>query len=110
MSESLVVNATDDTLASEITSARTPVLLDFWAPWCAPCKMLGPILDELATDMHETLKVIKVNIEENPEASTAYHITTIPTLVLIKDGTTLDTKNGLLPKQSLAAWISEKTG
>lgn len=110
MSESLVINATDETLEQELKNAKGPVLIDFWAQWCGPCKMLGPILDELSRETKGSLTIIKVDVEENPEAATEYQVTSIPTMVLVKDGQKLDSKNGLYPKQTIIDWVTEKAG
>lgn len=96
---------TDTTFELEVLNASTPVLVDFWAPWCGPCKMLGPVLEELAQDMGTQVKIVKIDIDQNPRAAAHYNVRTIPTMILFKDGNPVDTKIGMLPKIKLKEWI-----
>ena len=84
------------------------VLVDFWAEWCGPCKMLGPILEEISVDLKDKLQVVKVNLDENQDLAMKYSIRSIPTLLLFKEGELVDTKVGLLPKSDLVEWLSSK--
>jgi thioredoxin 1 len=84
------------------------VLVDFWAEWCGPCKMLGPILEEISVDLKDKLQVVKVNLDENQDLAMKYSIRSIPTLLLFKGGELIDTKVGLLPKSDLVEWLSSK--
>jgi len=97
--------ATDANFEEEVLKATGPVLVDFWAEWCGPCKMLSPIVDEIAGEMKDRLKVVKVNIDENPHTPTKYGVRGIPTLMLFKDGTLTATKVGALPKAQLEQWV-----
>ncbi len=83
-----------------------PVLVDFWAEWCGPCKQLSPILDEVAKEMASSLTIAKVNIDQNPEAPQKYGVRGIPTLILFKDGKPIATKVGSLPKSQLVDWLN----
>ena len=87
-------------------SKRQPVLVDFWAEWCGPCRMIGPSLEDIAKEMDGKLKVVKVNIDENPMAPTRYGVRSIPTLLLFKNGQVAATKIGAEPKQKLVSWIN----
>ncbi len=100
---SIAVNDTE--FESEVLNASGPVLVDFWAEWCGPCKQLSPLVDELANDMQGKVKVVKVNIDEAPEAPTKYGVRGIPTLMIFKDGKVVDTKVGGMPKSQLAQWV-----
>lgn len=100
-------STTDNTFTKDVLESKLPVLVDFWAPWCGPCRQLGPIVDQLATEMEGKLAVYKINIDENPEVPSKYGIRGIPTLMLFKDGKLTDTKVGLLPRNALKHWIEK---
>lgn len=95
----------DENFESEVLKADGPVVVDFWAEWCGPCKTLSPIIDELATEMKDKVKIVKVNIDEAPDAPSKYGVRGIPTLIIFKDGEIVDTRVGGMPKSQLAEWI-----
>ena len=99
------VAVTDTEFESEVLKADKPVVVDFWAEWCGPCKQLSPVVDELAEDMKDSVKVVKVNIDEAPEAPTKYGVRGVPTLMIFKDGQVVDTRVGGMPKSQLQEWI-----
>jgi len=96
---------TDSDFATEVLGAEGPVLVDFWAEWCGPCKMIAPFLDELATEMAGRVTVAKVNIDENPQTPRKYGVRGIPTMILFKSGQVAATKIGALPKSKLYEWV-----
>ncbi|TPW28397.1 thioredoxin [Pararhizobium mangrovi] len=91
---------------SEVLEANEPVVVDFWAEWCGPCKMIAPSLEEIATEMDGKVKVAKLNIDENPDLAAQYGVRSIPTLAMFKNGELADIKVGASPKASLSSWIS----
>ena len=91
---------------SDVLGAAEPVVVDFWAEWCGPCKMIAPALDELAGEMAGKIKIAKVNIDENPELAAQYGVRSIPTLMIFKGGEVADMKVGAAPKTALSSWIS----
>jgi len=99
------VAVSDQTFKTDVLDAPGPVLVDFWAEWCGPCKMIGPALEEIAAEFKGKLTVAKVNIDENPMTPNSYGVRGIPTLILFKDGKPADTKVGALPKSQLKAWV-----
>ena len=101
---------TDQSFDSDVLKSGQPVLVDFWAEWCGPCRMIGPSLEEIAKDMGGKLKVVKINIDENPMAPTRYGVRSIPTLLLFKNGQVAATKIGAEPKQKLVSWINTAIG
>jgi thioredoxin 1 len=100
-----IVHVTDDTFDNEVLKSSGPVLVDFWAEWCGPCKMIAPILDDVARDYGSKLKVAKLNIDDNPETPPKYGIRGIPTLMLFKNGGVEATKVGAVSKSQLTAFI-----
>ena len=88
---------------STVSSGSTPVVIDFWAPWCGPCKAITPILNELAEELGDTVKICKVNIDNNSELASKYEIRAIPTILIFKDGQVVDTIVGLIEKNDLKA-------
>ncbi len=96
---------TDDTFATEVLQSAQPVLLDFWAEWCGPCKMIAPILDDIASQYAGRLKVAKINIDDNPTTPANFAVRGIPTLMLFKSGSVEATKVGALSKSQLTAFI-----
>lgn len=100
-----IVSVTDETFADEVLKATTPVLVDYWAEWCGPCKIIAPVLDEIAQEYLGKLKIAKLNIDENPGTPPKYGIRGIPTLMLFKGGNVEATKVGALSKSQLTAFI-----
>ncbi len=98
-------SVTDDSFDQDVLGASEPVLVDFWAEWCGPCKMISPALEEIAKELGGRLTVAKLNIDENPLTPQKYGVRGIPTLMLFKDGQVAATKVGALPKRQLAAWV-----
>jgi thioredoxin 1 len=109
MSE-LTKAVTDESFRQDVLEAPGPVLVDFWAEWCGPCKTVGPILDELAKDYAGKLTVAKIDIDENPMTPNEYAVRGIPTMLLFRDGKLLDQKVGAMPKGALKDWIADKLG
>ena len=104
MSENTVA-VSDETFQVDVLDSKGPVLVDFWAEWCGPCKMIAPALEEIAADLKGKLVVAKVNIDENPMSPNTYGVRGIPTMILFKDGKPVATKVGAAPKSELKAWV-----
>ena len=96
---------TDENFETEVLKSDKPTLVDFWAEWCGPCKQIGPILEEIGKANKDKLKILKLNIDENPQTPQKFGVRGIPTLMLFKDGKLLDTKVGSLPKNLLESWL-----
>ncbi|HJD53933.1 MAG TPA: thioredoxin [Rickettsia endosymbiont of Proechinophthirus fluctus] len=103
----MVNNVMDSSFKKEVLESDLPVLVDFWAEWCGPCKMLMPIIDEISKELQGKVKVLKMNIDENPNTPSEYGIRSIPTIMLFKNGEQKDTKIGLQQKNSLLDWINK---
>ena len=105
MSEN-TVSVTDDTFKADVLDSKGMVLVDFWAEWCGPCKMIAPALEEIAAEYKGRVTVAKVNIDDNPMSPNAYGVRGIPTMILFKDGKPAATKVGAAPKSELKAWVA----
>ena len=96
---------TDSNFDEEIKNSQVPILVDFWAEWCGPCKQIGPILEDIGETKKDKLKILKLNIDENPQTPQKFGVRGIPTLMLFKDGKLVDTKVGSLPKNMIESWL-----
>jgi thioredoxin 1 len=101
---------TDDSFQSDVLNADGPVLVDFWAEWCGPCKQIAPALEEIAKEMGEKLTIAKLNIDDNPKTTAQYNVRGIPTLLIFKGGQVVAQKMGALPKGKILEWISQSAG
>ena len=97
----------DKSFEKEVLKSKSLTLVDFWAEWCGPCKMIGPALEEISNEMKEDVRITKINIDENPTTPQKYGVRGIPTLLLFKNGEVVAEKVGALPKNQLSEWISE---
>ena len=95
----------NDTFNDDISSSDILTLVDFWAEWCGPCKQIGPILEEISNEKKDKIKILKLNIDDNPETAQKFGVQGIPTLMLFRGGSLIDTKVGSLPKSNLIDWI-----
>ncbi len=100
-----ILKVTDNSFKTDVMEADKPVLIDFWAEWCGPCRMIAPILEELVKEIGEEAIIAKLNIDENPETPAMLGVRSIPTLMLFKDGKIVDTKVGVQSKPALLDWI-----
>ncbi|HEY4857382.1 MAG TPA: thioredoxin [Xanthobacteraceae bacterium] len=100
-----VGKVSDTTFESEVLKATSPVVVDFWAEWCGPCRMIAPALEEIAGSLDGKVKIVKLNVDENPKTAAKYGIQSIPTLMIFKDGQMASRQIGALPKQKLEDWI-----
>ena len=101
------VHISDESFEEEVLQSERPVLIDYWAEWCGPCKMIAPVLDEIATEYFDRLKVVKLNIDDNPQTPPKYGIRGIPTLMVFKNGQVEATKVGAVSKAQLTAFLDD---
>ncbi len=101
------VDVSDQSFQEEVLKSKTPVLVDFWAPWCGPCRVVAPVLDELAAAYEGKVKVAKVNVDENPDTASRYGVMSIPTLILFNNGAPQETMVGLQNKEALASLLDK---
>ncbi len=98
-------SVTDQSFHDDVIAAGGPVLVDFWAEWCGPCRMIGPALEEISDELAGKVSIVKVNIDENPDAPAKFGVRGIPTMILFKDGAPAATKVGAAPKSALKSWL-----
>ena len=101
------VAVTDATFDAEVKNSDIPVVVDFWAEWCGPCKQIGPSLEELSAEMDGKVKIVKVNVDDNPNSPAQMGVRGIPALFMFKDGEVVSNKVGAAPKTAIASWITE---
>ena len=99
------ISITDDSFATDVLNSDKPVLVDFWAEWCGPCKMIGPSLEELSVEMGDQVTITKLNIDDNPNVPSKFAVRGIPTMILFKDGKAVATKVGAGPKGQIKGWL-----
>ncbi len=99
--------ATDANFEREVLKSDKPVLIDFWAPWCGPCKAIGPLVEEIAGEYANRIKVMKLNVDESQKSAVAFGVRSIPTLILFKDGKALDTLVGMTPKEKIEEFVKK---
>ena len=104
-----VGKVSDSTFETEVLNSKEPVVVDFWAEWCGPCKMIAPALEEIQTALGSKVKIVKLNVDENPNTAQKYGIMSIPTLMLFKNGELASRQVGAAPKQKLEQWITTAT-
>ena len=106
MANDLIKHVSDATFQADVLSAKAPVLVDFWAEWCGPCRMMAPALDEIQTALGEKVKIVKLNVDENPGVASKYGIMSIPTLMIFKNGARASRQVGAAPKAKLEQWLN----
>lgn len=101
-----ILHVTDQTFKTDVGGQEGTVILDFWAPWCGPCKMMAPVLDEFESEFGDKMKVAKINVDDNPQTAEQFAVMSIPTLVLFQDGVAVDQVSGYRSKDQLKAWVN----
>ena len=107
MSNEFLGTATDENFEGEVLKSEKPVLVDFWAPWCGPCKTIGPIVEELAAQLKDSVKVMKLNVDDSQKTAVNFSVRSIPTLILFKEGKVVDTIIGLVSKEKIEAMVKK---
>ncbi len=107
MSSEFLGTATDDNFESEVLKSEKPVLIDFWAPWCGPCKAIGPVIEELAGELKDSVKVMKMNVDDNQKTAVNFGVRSIPTMILFKGGKAVDSIIGLVAKEKILELVKK---
>jgi thioredoxin 1 len=102
-----IININDESFAEEVEKGNGVVLVDFWAPWCVPCKRLSPILEDIDKDLNDTIKIAKINADDNPQSANRFGIMSIPSLIIFKDGIPIDKIVGLQPKEDIKSRLQK---